>query len=409
MHIGIDASRMSVARRTGTEHYTYELVAALAQLDRQNDYTLYCNEPPATLPPLGQNFKLRRIPLPRLWTHARLSAEIALHPPDVLFVPAHVLPLGAPLRPKMRTVVTIHDMGYMRFPESHTPGQRRYLRLSTNWNVRAASQLIAISGATRDDLIRYAGARPEKISVVSHGVSARFRPIEDQDAIAAVQAKYGVTPPYFLYVGTIQPRKNLVRLLEAFAQYDQRHMPDRETVSSTAHVDEPSPFVLRPSSFANSTQLVIAGKTGWLTSEIERQTTQLFGERSAAVRFPGYVADDDLPALLSGALAFVFPSLYEGFGMPLLEAMACGTPVLASATSALPEVAGASSGSGAGLADAAALLVDPEDTAAIAHGLMRLASDAALRADLRERGFARAAQFTWERCAEETLAVLTAR
>ncbi|HEU5101471.1 MAG TPA: glycosyltransferase family 1 protein [Roseiflexaceae bacterium] len=397
MQIGIDASRMSVAMRTGTEHYTFELVAALAQIDRQNRYTLYCNQLPAALPPLGSNFKLRRIPFPRLWTHARLSAEIALHAPDVLFIPAHVLPLGAPLRPKMRTVVTIHDMGYMRFPESHTPAQRRYLRLSTNWSVRAASHLIAISGATRDDLIRYAGARPEKISVVNHGVSPRFRPVEDQEAIAAVQAKYGITPPYFLYVGTIQPRKNLVRLLEAFATVGGWGMGDG-SANSIAHPPSPIP------------QLVIAGKIGWLTREIERQTARLFGEGSAAVHFPGYVADDDLPALLSGALAFVFPSLYEGFGMPILEAMACGTPVLASATSALPEVAGGvSSGSGAGSGQAAALLVDPEDTAAIAHALARLASDAALRADLRARGIARAAQFTWERCAEETLAVLTGR
>jgi len=218
MRIGIDASRIAVAARTGTEHYTFELLAALAKLDRHNRYTLYCNQPPAALPPLGANFELRRMPFPRLWTHARLSAELALHPPDVLFIPAHVLPLGAPLRPGMRTVVTIHDMGYLHFPDSHTPAQRRYLGLSTMWSARAASHLIAISGATRDDLVRYAGARPEQISVVHHGVSPRFRPIESQAAIAAAQAKYGITPPYFLYVGTIQPRKNLVRLIEAFAQ-----------------------------------------------------------------------------------------------------------------------------------------------------------------------------------------------
>jgi glycosyltransferase involved in cell wall biosynthesis len=180
-------------------------------------------------------------------------------------------------------------------------------------------------------------------------------------------------------------------------------MTNDERAPSTTQVDEPPPFVLRPSSAANSTQLVIAGKMGWLTREIEQQTARLFGAGSAAVRFPGYVADDDLPALLSGALAFVFPSLYEGFGMPILEAMACGTPVLASATSALPEVAGGLSPS----SEAAALLADPEDTAAIANGLTRLASDAALRAELRARGIARAAQFTWQRSAAETLAVLT--
>ena len=208
LHIGIDASRVTVAERTGTEHYTFELLAALAQLDRQNRYTLYCNQPPTALPPLGSNFSLRHIPFSRLWTHVRLSVELALHPPDVLFIPAHVLPLGVLLRRRMRTVVTIHDMGYMRFPESHTPSQRRYLRLSTNWSARHASQLIAISNTTRDDLVRYAGAPPKKISVVYHGVSPRFRPIEDHDLIAATQAKYGITSPYFLYVGTIQPRKN---------------------------------------------------------------------------------------------------------------------------------------------------------------------------------------------------------
>jgi glycosyltransferase involved in cell wall biosynthesis len=392
MHIGIDASRMAVAARTGTENYTFELVAALARIDRQNRYTLYCNQPPAALPPLGPNFALRHIPFPRLWTHARLSAEVALRPPDVLFVPAHVLPLGAPLRRGMRTVVTIHDLGYLKFPGSHTLAHRLYLRLSTRWSARAASRLIAISGPTRDDLVRYAGARPEKISVVHHGVSPRFHPIEDTDAIAAAQARYGITPPYFLYVGTIQPRKNLVRLLEAFASMG--------VGSWESGVGVPTPNSQPPTL---NPQLVIAGKRGWLTEQIERQSARLFGADSPAVRFTGYVADEDLPALLSGALAFVLPSLYEGFGMPILEAMACGAPVLASTTSSLPEIAGD-----------AALLIDPEDTAAIAHGLARLAGDpssssgeaAELRADLRARGLARAAQFTWERCAEETLAVL---
>ncbi len=383
-----------VVRRSGNEHNAHRhrrqprhggRANRLAQLDRQNRYTLYCNQPPAALPPLGPNFSLRHIPFPRLWTHARLSAELALHPPDLLFVPAHVLPLGVLLRRRMRTVVTIHDMGYLRFPESHTPSQRRYLRLSTSWSARAASQLIAISNTTRDDLMRYAGVQPEKISVVHHGVSSRFRPVEDQRLIAATQAKYGITPPYFLYVGTVQPRKNLARLLEAYAQ--------ARTEVQGLRTEEEDSSVLSPQS--SVLQLVIAGKRGWLTGEIERQATQLFGPGSPSVRFTGYIADEDLPALLSGALAFMFPSLYEGFGMPILEAMACGTPVLTSATSALPEIAGD-----------AALLIEPEDTAAIADGLARLASDAVLRADLRARGLARAAQFTWKRCAEETLAVL---
>ena len=188
MHIGVDASRIAVAARTGTEHYTYELLAALARRDRRNRYSLYVNQPPAGLPPLGPNFALRRIPLPRLWTHLRLSAELLLRAPDVLFVPAHVLPLGAPIRRRTRTVVTIHDMGYLRFPEAHTPAHRLYLRLSTLWSARAATRLIAISGATRDDLVRFAGVRPEKVDIIYHGLAERFRPVADRAAIAAARA-----------------------------------------------------------------------------------------------------------------------------------------------------------------------------------------------------------------------------
>src|SRR5262245_40927137 len=407
LHIGIDASRMAVAARTGTEHYTYELLAALARRDQQTRYTLYCNQMPAALPPLGPNFALRRIPFPRLWTHARLSAELLAHAPDVLFVPAHVLPLGAPLRRRMRTVVTVHDLGYLRFPEAHTQAQRLYLRLSTLWSARAASRLIAISAATRDDLVRVAGVRPEKIAVVHHGLSPRFRPVADGE-IAAVLRRYGIaganehaigagdhTPagehkarPYLLYVGTVQPRKNLVRLIEAFAQLDDRRPTTDDRRPTAGQIIAPN----LQSAICNL-QLVIAGKRGWLTEEIERRAAELgVAER---VRFTGYVADEDLPSLLSGALAFVLPSLYEGFGMPVLEAMACGAPVLASNTSSLPEVAGD-----------AALLVDPTDTAALADGLARLATDAGLRAELRARGLARAAEFTWDRCAAETLAVL---
>ncbi len=374
MHIGIDTSRIAVAARTGTEHYTYELIAALAQQDRHTRYTLYCNQPPRALPPLGPNFALRRIRLPRMWTHARLSAEVALHPPDVLFVPAHVLPLGAPLQRRMRTVVTVHDLGYIHFPEAHTRAQRLQLRLSTLWSARAATHLIAISAATRDDLVHFTGIPAAKVSVVHHGVSPRFRPVEDPAQLAAVRARYGISAPYLCYVGTIQPRKNLLRLIEAFAQ--ALHMAESNLQSAICDL-----------------QLVIAGKRGWLSDAIERRAAEL--GIAARVRFVGYVDDDDLPALLSGALAFTFPSLYEGFGMPVLEAMACGTPVLTSTTSSLPEVAGD-----------AALLVPPDNTAAIAAALTQLLSDATLRSTLRERGLQHVAQFTWARCAAQTRAVL---
>lgn len=360
MTIGIDISRLGVAARTGTEQYTYELLGALARLDRERAYRLYCNTLPAALPPIGSNMRLRSMPFPRLWTHGRLSWEMALHPPDVLFVPAHVLPL---VRPR-RSVVTIHDLGYEHFPQAHPRRQRLYLRVSTLWSVRAATAIIAISGATRDDLVTRYRVPSDKIRVIHHGVNPRLRPIEDRAIIDAVRTRYNISAPYFLYIGTIQPRKNLVRALEAFAAAASR-----------------------------SFQFVIAGKRGWLSAGIEQRVAELnLGDR---VRFTGYVDDNDVPALLSGAHAFVFPSLYEGFGMPVLEAMACGTPVLTSTTSSLPEVAGD-----------AALLVDPTDTTAIAAALEQLATDTALGERLRARGLARAASFTWERCAAETLRVV---
>lgn len=371
VHIGFDASRLSVAERTGTERYSYELLAALARIDRRHRYTLYTNGLPATLPPLGANFDLRALRLPRLWTHLRLGPYTRLVPPDVLFVPAHVIPLVHP----PRCVVTVHDLGYLAFPESHTPRRHLELELTTRWSLAAARRVIAISQATRMALIRHYGADPDRISVIYHGLSNQFRPAS-AEAIAEVRARYGLERPYFLYVGTIQPRKNLDRLITAFARMYQR--------------EETSAYWPNP---AQRPLLVIGGKRGWLSEAIERRARE--AGAGELVRLPGYLPDADLPALFSGALAFVFPSLYEGFGMPVLEAMACGAPVLTSNSSALPEVAGD-----------AALLVDPQDTEAITAGLLRLAGDPDLRADLRRRGLARAAEFSWERCARETLALL---
>lgn len=374
MHIGIDASRATITARTGTERYSYELIGALARHDRRNRYTLYCNGIPPTLPPLGSNVHLRSIPFPRLWTHLRLSLELRHHPPDVLFVPSHVLPLYHP----PRSVVTVHDLGYLAFPATHTLARRLDLHLTTLWSARTAWRIIAISHATKGDLVSRYAINPQNIYVVYHGLAPQFRPVTDQTVVAAAQARYHIgtcesAPRYLLYVGTVQPRKNLVRLIDAFAEaIDGR----------TGQPALPGDLVL-----------VIAGKRGWLTETIEQRAAQ--AGIANRVHFTGYVDDADLPALLSGALAFVFPSLYEGFGMPVLEAMACGTPVLTSTTSSLPEVAGD-----------AALLVDPHDTQAIASALARLANDPDLCSDLCTRGLQRAAHFTWQQCASETLRVL---
>ncbi|HEX6293212.1 MAG TPA: glycosyltransferase family 1 protein [Herpetosiphonaceae bacterium] len=365
MLIGVDASRLGVSARTGTEHYTWELLQALGEVDRHNRYLLYCNGLPQVVPPLPPSFVLRSIPLPRAWSHGRLSLEMLLHAPDLLFVPAHALPIVPP----RRSVVTIHDLGFLHHPEAHTRVQRIYYRLFTRLSARRATRIIAISEATKRDLQRFYGTPAEKIAVIYHGVHARFKPIADRALLDQVQQRYGIAQPYLLFVSTIQPRKNVSRLIEAFAQA-------RALLGA-----------------AQMPLLVLAGKRGWMTEQIERRADDL--GVADQVRFVGYVHDADLPALLSGALAYLMVSLYEGFGMTVLEAQACGTPVIASNVSSLPEVVGD-----------AGLLVDPYDVVSMRDAIVRLVQDANLRAELRERGLHHAVDWTWERTARQTLAVL---
>lgn len=363
--IDIDASRATVAQRTGTERYSYEVIAALDRIaPAEVQFRLYINGGRERLPSLSQRVQVRDIRLPRLWTHLRLGPASWRARPRVLFVPAHVVPLLHP-----PTVVTIHDVGYRVFPEAHTARRRLELEVTTRWSLRAARRVIAISHATKRDLVNWYGVDPDRITVTHLGLSTDFAPPADPQCVAAVRVRYGlVQRPYLLYIGTVQPRKNLARVIEALAN----------VLAAGYDLD-----------------LVLAGKRGWLSEPIERRASELgIADR---VRFTGYVADADLPALLAGALAFVFPSLYEGFGIPVLEAMACGAPVITSTISSLPEVAGD-----------AALLVDPLDPHAIAAAIMRVHDDAALRADLRQRGLARARQFTWEACARRTLEALMA-
>jgi glycosyltransferase involved in cell wall biosynthesis len=370
MLIGIDASRALRAQRTGTETYSLQLIRHLLALNSPHQFRLYCDRPfPATLQDIAgsDQVEIRVIPFPRLWTHLRLSAEVLARPPDVLFVPAHVLPL---LHPR-RSVVTVHDLGYYAFPQAHRRLSRWYLRAGTRFSARTARHVLTDSQATKDDLQRHCAVDPVQVTVVPLGRDEALAPVTDTARLLQLQERLGVNRDgtrrrYLLYVGTLQPRKNLTRVIDAFA------------VVRTALPD---------------LCLVLAGQRGWLSEPVFQRVEKLGLQQD--VLFPGYVSADDLPALLSGALALVFPSLYEGFGFPVLEAQACGVPVLTSTTSSLPEVAGDS-----------ALLVDPTDTEAIAAGLRQLATDAALRNRLSVAGFVNIRRFSWERCARETLQVL---
>lgn len=351
--IGIDASRSVIEQPTGTEFYSRRLIDALIERGRGRfRFRLYFNQPPRFSIP-DPNIDIRQLPFPRLWTHLRLSGEMLTHPPQVLFVPAHVLPAVSP----RRSVVTVHDLGYAHFPETHPPRQRWYLEVTTRRHARQAAHLLADSVATKNDLVARYGASPDRVTVAYPGLDPAVERVSDPADIARVKAKYGVEGAYVLYLGTLHPRKNLSRLIAAYRRSGLQ-LP-----------------------------LVLAGKRGWYYE-------QLIKEAGSGVRFIGYVDEADKSALLSGARAFAFPSLYEGFGFPVLEAMACGVPVLCSNTSSLPEVAGE-----------AALLIDPLNVDEIAAGLRRVALEANLRQTLIERGFEQARRFTWAQCADVVLNV----
>ncbi len=355
MRLAIDASRTTVPRVTGTERYAVRLLQALIALDSGHEITLYFRDPPppglfAPRPRVTQ----RVIPFARAWTHARFAAALRQDQPDVTFVPAHTLPLCFP----GPGVVTVHDLGYRHFPDAHPARQRRYLDLTTRHSARRAAVVLADSGATAEDLALFYRTPPAKIRVVYPGVDAP--PVGD---VAAVRAKYRLPQRYFLFLGTLQPRKNIAVIVQSYQRWRAAHPDD-------------------------GAGLVLAGAKGWLYDDA-------WAAGLPGVTLTGYVDDGDRGALYAGALALVFPSLYEGFGFPVVEAMHCGAPVIASNTSSLPELAGD-----------AGLLVDPLDVNAIAAKLARLAASAELRAELAAKGRARAAQFTWERAASLALRAL---
>ena len=359
--VGIDASRAISVVSTGTEGYSYHLIRALLPyLSVRYQPRLYFRDAPDSS--AFPNVEHRVIPFPRLWTHLRLSWEMVRQPPDLLFVPAHVLPLICP----KRTLVTVHDLGYRYFPESHPRRQRLYLDWSTRRNVRIATHILVDSIATRDAIVREYGVDADKITVAYPGYDAALAPVHDQDELAAVQARHSINTPYILFLSRIQPRKNVLRLINAFAQVLSRQ-PDLT--------------------------LVLAGPSGWLTAPVAVRIRELGIE--ARVYLPGYIAEEDKAALISGARVFAYPSLYEGFGFPVLEAQACEVPLLASNTSSLPEVVGDGG-----------LLVNPLDEDAIAAGLLRLLEDEDLRRTLIARGCANLKRFSWAQTAQTVADVI---
>ena len=354
MHIAIDASRTTVANPTGTERYALDLIRALISLAPQHRFTLYFRDAPTpNLFPRLPHVTQKIIPFRRMWSHVRLAAALWADKPDVTFVPAHALPFVMP----GRAVVTVHDLGYKLFPAAHPWRGRAYLDVTTRTSAARANLILADSQATADDLTRFYGTSAAKIRVAYPGVNTP--PAGD---IQAVRAKFNLPSRYFAYVGTLQPRKNIARLVQAFSAARAQMGAD--------------------------IGLVLAGGKGWLYDAV-------WAEGVPGVTLTGYISDQEKGGLLGGALALTFPSLYEGFGFPVVEAMRLGTPVLTSNTSSLPELTGTH-----------AVLVNPEDVESIAAGMVRLARDDALRTELSAAGVTQAARFTWEACAQVVLSAL---
>lgn len=368
--IGVDISR-SVGNPTGVGWYALQLVRGLAETDTENRYILYplfwhCHPPDYrdAYQPMSSNFQVwdknRDFEeLKKRWSDSGPPPREVLGPIELL----HSTGYTAPYVPGIRLVVTIHDMSFLTHPHFHTEANRRFCTVQTLRAARFAHALICVSQSTANDLRKYLHVPKERVFVIPEAAGPEYRRVVDSERIAATLARLDIQENFILFVGTVEPRKNLTALIEAFASIKK----DR----------------------SRREWLVVAGGSGWLNEQIYRRVEELDLTRS--VRFLGYVSTDELVVLYSSCRAFVYPSLYEGFGLPVLEAMACGAPVITSTVSSLPEVAGD-----------AALTVDPKSPETMAAAMNSVLGDSSLRSELRQKGVERSSVFSWHKTARHT-------
>ena len=361
-HILLDVTS-ALKQSAGIGRYTRGLVDALAEHYPDAPITLVATRDTPS-PPAHWPFPLRRLPFSErqaviLWQRLRvpLPADWLLPRATIFHSPDFVLP---PLR-RTAGIVTVHDLSFLVYPQHAVPGLEFYLRGAVPRAVRRARVVLADSENTRRDLIRFWDTPPEKVHVLYPGIAAHFRPVEDAAALERVRARYNLPDRFILSVSRLEPRKNFPGLIAAFNRFKE--------ATGLPHY------------------LVIAGGKGWLYDPIFQAADQ--SPYREHIHFPGFVADEDLPALYTLADVFAYPTFYEGFGFPPLEAMACGTPVISADNSSLPEVVGD-----------AGILLPAEDTDAWADALARVLTDSELRERMRSAGFAQAARFTWERSAQ---------
>ena len=364
MRIAIDAHAVGT-QLAGNETYIRQLITALAEIDTRNDYTLYVTRPAAfdLFHNRWPNFSVRRtLPhTPLIRIPVTLELELRRHPVDVL----HVQFTAPPFAP-CPVVATIQDLAFEHIPETFRPNSWMQMRLTVRHTVKRAAHLLAASEYSRQDVIKTYGVAPERITTTLLAAPPNFVPVENATEIKRVREKYNLPENYVLAVGSIQPRKNLVRLIEA---YDCLH--STRGAGTIPH-------------------LVLVGKKAWLYGDTLRAVAQ--SSCAEKIFFTGYVSEDDLPALYSQAVCFAYPSYFEGFGLPPLEAMQCGTPVIVGNRTSLPEVVGI-----------AGVQVDPFDVKGLALALERVLYDDEWRAQLRRQGLQRAREFHWHETARLTL------
>ena len=367
MRIGIDTTALP-AQPVGAGTYIIQLVRAMIALDSDHQWVIYAHQGRQDLfdLPRKDNFEWVLVPdksparrmiweqtvLPVLAHQARIDLLHSLHYTRPLYLPC-------------ASVVTFHDMTFFITPKLHTLSKRSFFPIAIRLSARLADALIAVSESTRQDAIRILDIPPNRITTTNLGVSSIFQPITDPNRLAQARRKYSLPESYLLYIGTIEPRKNLPLLINAYNQLIQQNC-DRE--------------------------LVIVGRRGWMYEDVYRQIDAL--NLKERVHFTGYVPTEDLPALYNLAQIFIYPSRYEGFGIPPVEAMACGTPVITTQSSAMIETIGE-----------AGFLIPPDEVSALVNAIQMLNENANLHDELRQKGLQRASRFNWKKTAEDTLAV----
>lgn len=358
MTIGIDANEANLTTsRVGINEYAFNLLHALCNLKSSHQFVIYLKSNPLPdLPSPRSNWQYRVIPFPKFWTQTRLPLDLYTHrpQPDVFFSMTHYAPRWSPIP----TVVSIMDLGFLQTPDQFTSKDFNQLRNWTAYSVKQATKIIAISEHTKKDVVKVYGRNPNDITVTHLAYNKDlFKPTVDTKALQ----KYNISKPYFLFLSSLKPSKNIEGLVKAFSQLQNHHM------------------------------LVIAGKKAWLYDQIFALVKKLKLENK--IIFTGFVEERDKPALMSQASAFILPSFHEGFGIPVLEAMACGIPVVISKTASLPEVGGD-----------AAIYVDPHDTNSIVNGMIKATGPE--RSRRVRAGLSRIKLFNWNKTARQTLICL---